>query len=119
MRSDRRSRHCHPLIYKHPQSGEPVLCFHLGMTEGFEFDDGKVKRPLSREEMSRLLDDIREPFLNPDNVYEHQWENGDFIISDNLALGHEAHPSTQYPVSQVGLRVMHRVTIAGKCKPKK
>ena len=51
--------------------------------------------------------------------YSHKWEPGDFIISDNLAVGHEASPETQYPRSKVGLRVMHRVTIAGKVKPKK
>ncbi len=51
--------------------------------------------------------------------YSHKWEAGDFIISDNLALGHMASPETQYSRDKVGLRVMHRVTIAGKQKPKK
>ncbi len=51
--------------------------------------------------------------------YVHNWEPGDFIISDNLALGHEAHPDTQRPVSEVGLRVMHRVTVKGKKAPQK
>ena len=27
--------------------------------------------------------------------YVHKWSPGDFIISDNLALGHEASPQTQ------------------------
>ena len=48
-----------------------------------------------------------------------QWTPGDFIISDNLALGHEAHPDTQLPVSQVGLRVMHRTTVKGTTHPAK
>ena len=39
--------------------------------------------------------------------------------ADNLALGHEAAPETQLPPSRVGLRVMHRVTVAGKTPPKK
>lgn len=29
-----------------------------------------------------------------------QWRPGDFIISDNLALGHEAAPETQLPPEQ-------------------
>lgn len=41
------------------------------------------------------------------------------FCSDNLAVAHEAHPSTQLPVSQVGLRVMHRCTIAGMHEPAK
>jgi alpha-ketoglutarate-dependent taurine dioxygenase len=48
-----------------------------------------------------------------------QWEVGDFIISDNLAVGHEATPETQLPVSKVGLRVLHRTTVAGKWIPQK
>lgn len=51
--------------------------------------------------------------------YVHNWEPGDFIISDNLSVGHEASEETQYPVEQVGLRVMHRVTVAGKTPPAK
>ena len=31
-----------------------------------------------------------------------QWREGDFIMSDNAALGHEASPETQLPPSQVG-----------------
>ncbi len=31
-----------------------------------------------------------------------QWQPGDFLISDNLALGHEADPDTQLPRIQVG-----------------
>ncbi len=43
-----------------------------------------------------------------------QWQPGDFIISDNLAVAHEASPQTQMTVSDVGLRIMHRTTIAGQ-----
>lgn len=48
-----------------------------------------------------------------------QWEQGDFIISDNLAVGHEATPETQFPVSEVGLRILHRTTVKGTEKPSK
>lgn len=46
-----------------------------------------------------------------------QWREGDFIITDNLAVGHEASPDTQLPRSEVGLRVMHRTTIKGTHRP--
>ena len=39
--------------------------------------------------------------------------------ADNLAVGHEASPDTQLPPEEIGLRVMHRVTVAGKTKPSK
>ena len=48
-----------------------------------------------------------------------QWRAGDFIISDNLAIGHEASPDTQLPPEEVGLRVMHRTTVRGTHKPTK
>jgi len=48
-----------------------------------------------------------------------QWVEGDFIISDNLAVGHEATPDTQHPTDVVGLRVLHRTTIKGTVPPAK
>ena len=48
-----------------------------------------------------------------------QWRPGDFIISDNLAVAHEASPETQLSEMDMGLRVMHRVTIAGQHVPTK
>ena len=74
---------------------------------------------LSRRETSEILASIHEEFVREGISYAHKWQLGDFIISDNLAIGHEASPETQKSVEQVGLRVMHRVTIAGKERPSK
>lgn len=63
------------------------------------------------EEQRRILERSR------DLAYIHDWEDGDFLITDNLALAHEAEPETQLPVSQVGLRILHRVTVAGEHAP--
>lgn len=52
-------------------------------------------------------------------IQTFQWHEGDFIISDNRAVAHEATPETQYPVSKVGLRILHRTTIAGSSIPTK
>ena len=49
--------------------------------------------------------------------YSHQWEAGDVLISDNLAVLHEAHEDTQAPREAVGLRVMHRTTVVGAARP--
>ena len=40
MVSDSHNDLVHPLIYTHPATGLPTLCFHLGMTEGFILDYG-------------------------------------------------------------------------------
>jgi len=110
----------HPLIYKHPDTGHPVLCFHLGMTAGFVKNYSTDQQSfVSRSETELILRDMHDEILNSNLIYHHKYEEGDFIISDNLAVGHEASPETQLPRSQVGLRVMHRVTIAGKHRPSK
>lgn len=122
MLSDRRSGPIHPLIYKHPLTGKEVLCFHLGMTEGFIYDySSPNQRVATAEEYERILKDINYEFIkdNKSIQYKHNWEVGDFIISDNLAVGHEATPETQCPRSDVGLRVLHRTTIAGTTAPSK
>jgi len=53
--------------------------------------------------------------------YKHvlRWVEGDFIISENLAVGHEATPDTQLPRDVFGLRVLHRTTIKGTLPPAK
>ena len=48
-----------------------------------------------------------------------QWEEEDFIISDNLPVGHEATPETHLPRDAVSLRVFHRTTIKGTVPPAK
>lgn len=48
-----------------------------------------------------------------------QWQPGDFLISDNLAIAHLASEDTQLPVEEVGLRVMHRTIVKGTFKPSK
>ncbi len=122
MLSDRRDKTSRPLVYRHPETGKPVMCFHTGMTSGFILDKGEEgERELSEREAVEILRGIHQEFVKDDGAvqYVHNWEPGDFIISDNLALGHEAHPDTQRPVSEVGLRVMHRVTVKGKKVPQK
>lgn len=122
MVSDRRSGLAHPLIYSHPKTGLATLCFHLGMTEGFvlEYDNPEVFKKVSIKETNKILQQIYEEILkNPGNIYHHKYKLRDFLISDKLAVGHEASPDTQWSSDKIGLRVMHRVTVAGTTKPTK
>lgn len=122
MVSDRRTNRVHPHIYSHPVSGQKTLCFHLGMTEAFCWDYGKsCQRITDWNETEQILNEIHEEFIKDDGAvqYSHHWQKGDFIISDNLAVGHEASPETQFSREEVGLRVMHRTTVKGVIPPKK
>ena len=124
MLSDRRVFQPKPLIYTHPKSGLDTMCFHLGMISSFVWDKGTDKERLTNsQETAAILDEIEHVFKvkAPEQglVYAHKWQPGDFIISDNAALGHEAAETTQMPPSKVGLRIMHRTTIGGNPPPKK
>ncbi|XP_045611748.2 alpha-ketoglutarate-dependent 2,4-dichlorophenoxyacetate dioxygenase isoform X1 [Procambarus clarkii] len=122
MISDRRSGPIHPLIYSHPLTKKKVLCFHLGMTEGFIWDyKTPEQRSTSEEETYAILQEIHHEFIkdNKARQYRHEWSVGDFIISDNLSVAHEAAPESQLPRSKVDLRVLHRVTTVGHCPPTK
>ena len=52
-------------------------------------------------------------------MFALNWEEGDFAIMDNLAIIHIASPATQLPAKEVGLRIMHRTTVAGDNVPTK
>ncbi|KAK3091777.1 hypothetical protein FSP39_022561 [Pinctada imbricata] len=122
MVSDRRMQIVHPLIYRHPVTKYPTLCFHLGMTDAFLWDANTEQERLTDwPETTQILKEIHKEIVkdNRSLIYSHKWEDGDFIISDNLAVGHEATPETQYPKSDVGLRILHRTTIRGTNKPVK
>jgi taurine dioxygenase len=110
----------HPLICKHPVTKDAVMCFHLGMISNFILDyKSHGQRVTDSQETNHLLQEIHSEIVKDNErlVYKHHWEEGDFIISDNLAVAHEATPETQYPVCKVGLRVLHRTTVAGNANP--
>lgn len=113
----------HPMVHRHPLTGDPALIFHLGMTHRFmwDADDPAHARVASRGETEDLLEGVHHAITHTAQhlVYHHVWQPGDFIISDNLAVAHEASPQTQLPRSQVGLRVLHRTTVKGVHAPVK
>lgn len=124
MRSDRRSGGAKPLVYTHPRSGLDAMCFHTGMTGALVWDLGTpAEREAAPAEAAALLEEIEGVFGGggaPAALrYAHAWREGDLLMSDNAALGHEASPETQLPTEQVGLRVMHRTTVAGGPPPAK
>lgn len=122
MLPDRRDKILHPLVYPHPVTNLPTMCFHLGMTAAYVWDYGTDKqRVTSPEETVKIHEEIHNKIVKDNKrlIYSHKWEEGDFIISDNLSVGHEATPETQYPVEEVGLRILHRTTIKGTSKPQK
>lgn len=89
----------HPLIIRHPVSGQPVLYLsaHAEHLEG-----------LSREESAPLLNQLKSYLGQPAFTYRHRWTRGDLLIWDNRCTTHFAvHDYGDYP------RYMTRVTTGG------
>jgi taurine dioxygenase len=70
----------HPAIGPHPVTGTPVLfvneCASVRLTA------------LGETESKSALNTIFAVLYNADNVYEHQWRVGDFVLWDNIAVQH-------------------------------
>ena len=74
----------HPLAFPHPRTGTISLYINeLQSKRIVELDD-----TASEELLAELFSYTR----RPDNIYEHQWREGDLIVWDNLALLHARNP---------------------------
>ena len=69
------------------------------LTFGLEHNSLELNIDTSKQ----VLDSIKEEICKEGRVYSHVYKPGDFIISDNLAVGHEADPATQLPREEVKL----------------
>lgn len=84
----RRERECdplepraeHPAIDIHPDTGLPVLRIN-GLSTSHIVG-------LDEDESDRLLDQVFAALYAEDNVHEHQWRVGDFVVFDNVAIHH-------------------------------
>ena len=127
----------HAVVYKHPITRRSTMLVHLGITSSFlelsakhshleigaalkmyEASQSPQRRQIlkvyDRQETRAMLDKIGafiEMCKERKLMYAHQYEKGDLLISDNLAVLHEAVPSTQLKPQDIGLRIMDRISI--------
>ena len=106
----------HPLLFAHPRTGAPSVT--LGKTYGSVWRGGGPERAADADEtaatvaaLRTLVDGFVASAAQP--VYRHDWREGDVVLVDNLATAHLAPPETQKPPDEIGLRVLHRVVVAG------
>lgn len=120
MVTGRRQTPVHPLVCNHPyrSNNETTMLFHCGepFVKGWfqEDENGQVdtsnllpSRPV-QEELTQALDSKLDEL-----GLRMQWQQGDFMINDNLGLVHYASEGTQADWRTVGLRILHRTTIVG------
>lgn len=89
----------HPLVCRHPDSGEPALYLglHTRSFAGFTTDES---RP--------LIDVLMRHVTRPENTCRVRWRPGSLTVWDNRSVLHNA--LNDYPGKR---RRMHRITIAG------
>lgn len=88
----------HALVMPHPHTGIDGLYLNIGLTAGII--------GMSREESAALMASIDAHFSREGAVYQHQWQEGDFVVADNF---HVAHRAT--PLSPLQRRVLNRTTV--------
>ncbi len=89
----------HPLVRRHPESGETTLYTseHVMAIEG-----------LSDDEAQPILARLLRAATTPERVYRHRFQVGDLVIWDNRSTIHRAQG-----FDPAHARVMHHVRIAG------
>jgi taurine dioxygenase len=70
----------HPVVWRHPDSGEPILFVSRLLTESI--------LGLSHSESEALLEELFEVIEDPAHVYMHKWREGDYLVWDNRQLQH-------------------------------
>lgn len=110
----------HPLLFTHPLTGRALLLSGgwrgvLRLDRTAQPDAGVQKRALRGDELRHVKRTVQELLSACDDcVYAHRWQAGDVIVTDNLAVMHRAEAGAGLPPSVLGgLRVLHRVTVAG------
>lgn len=90
----------HPLVHRHPVSGDPVLNISPAFARGVV--------GMSDDESSALLGELAEFATREEFIYRHHWTVGDVVIWDNWRTMHLAtgHPKRYR-------RHMRRTTIHG------
>ncbi len=94
-----RATHTHPLIQRHPETGEEAIFSTLGYIIGIE--------GMAQAEAVTLLSELAQWQSRDDFVYRHRWEPGMLVMWDNRSVLHKA--TGGYEGHR---RELHRTTIA-------
>jgi taurine dioxygenase len=71
-------------------------------------------RLLDAAEMKKLFidyNDLLNSGIQRGFTMNYEYQAGDLVVIDNFAIGHRAAPEAHMPVSQQGLRILHRTTV--------
>jgi taurine dioxygenase len=92
-------RHAHPVLMRHPTTGQELLSVNEMQTDRILGLEGA--------ESEEILEALWTQLYAPENTYAHRWRVGDLVIWDNIAVQH-GRPAPPRDVP----RTMRRVTMA-------
>lgn len=109
----------HPVVHAHPISQRKSVWLHLGMTGAIieHLGDDTLDPPyrlLDEKEMKELFNtynDLLNDGVKDGYTINYEYEPGDFVVIDNLAVGHKAAPEAHRSYKDQGLRILHRTTV--------
>ena len=91
----------HPLVRTHPETGKKGLYFHLTKSQQIEGVDDEDVRP--------LLQSLLDRSIKPEWIYQHTWQYGDLVMTDNRCTMHRVEHD--YPEGEK--RLLWRLIIKG------
>lgn len=89
----------HPLVMRHPVTGQENLYLNVGLTSSV------ANR--SADEARTLIDGLDQHMSRPVAMYQHDWRPGDVVIADNYRVAHKATA-----ITAASHRVLDRTTVA-------
>ena len=97
-------------MWKNPVTGKIHLQVHPAAVEDLIID-GKPVGDL--EKVRDILYKFQRPSINPENVFAHEWKDGDFVIFHNRGLLHSVVGS----LKDTDSRIFHQCNIASADAP--
>ncbi|CEG82602.1 hypothetical protein RMATCC62417_16652 [Rhizopus microsporus] len=100
----------YPMLWKNPVTNKVHLQVHPAAVEDLIID-GKPVGDL--EKVREILYKIQRPGISPENVYAHEWKDGDFVIFHNRGVLHSVVGS----LTEDDFRLFHQCNIASADEP--
>ncbi|ODV90014.1 hypothetical protein CANCADRAFT_1743 [Tortispora caseinolytica NRRL Y-17796] len=99
-----------PMVWTNPVTGKHHLQIHGACVYKIETADGKV---YTLEKARELTYRLMRPAIDPENVYTHDWNEGDLVMFHNQGVWH----SVTGEFDDKGKRLMHQCNIASGFDP--
>ena len=110
-----------PCVHKHPVSGRQSIWLHLGMTGAViecntsigeqQNNNYRLLKPTEMRKLFHQYNDLLDAGLEEGYSIKYEYSPGDFVVIDNLAIGHKAAPEAHVDSEEQGLRIVHRTTM--------